>query len=324
MTTQKIYYKKVRDLGGIFSATFGFIKQNFKTLYGSLLFFAGPFLLVSACISGYLLGNNLALSNIFKGGANSFYLDHFIGYLTSMIFVFVGITVYNVILNKNLIENEKLQTQEPLTIHHTIQNFFGDFWRVLGNTLLLVVLMIISIVVIALVFGGLFALSGGAGSGNAGTVIMIVLAVILFFVFFLIFGPVLAFVPMAAIFVCQRDNLPIFAAIKKVLYYMKGNFWTTWMISFVGLMAYSLMAMIVQIPVYIISFITAFSKLKNVDGYTMQDNSTSILIVAVTAICSLLSYGVLVVYHLIINYHYTSLEEKKEGQSIMDKINQIQ
>jgi hypothetical protein len=44
----------------------------------------------------------------------------------------------------------------------------------------------------------------------------------------------------------------------------------------------------------------------------------------VTAISSLLSYGVMVVYHLIAIYQFTHLEEKKEGKSIIDRINQIQ
>jgi hypothetical protein len=38
MTEQKISYRKVRDLGGIFTAAFGFVKQNFKPFFGSILF----------------------------------------------------------------------------------------------------------------------------------------------------------------------------------------------------------------------------------------------------------------------------------------------
>jgi hypothetical protein len=323
MTTQKIYYKKVRDLGGIFSGSFGFIKQNFKPLYGSLLFFAGPFILVSACISGYMLGSNLGMSKILRGGIGAFYADNIVAYFLTITISFIGIAVYNVILNKNLIENEKLQSPEPLTINHSIQKFFADFWRILGNIFLLAILVIISVIVIALAFAGLYALIGG-GSGGTGAIIVTVLAVIILFVFFLIFGPILSFVPMATIFVCQRDRIPIFEGIRKVLYYLKGNFWNTWMISFVGILTYTIMAGIVQIPLAIISVITTFSNMKGGEGNSSGSDSTSIILVVATAISTLLSYGVMVIYHLIITYQYTSLEEKKEGVSILDKINQIQ
>ncbi len=322
MTDQKIYYKKVRDLGAIFSASFGFIKQNFKTLYGSLLFFAGPFLLVAACVSGYMLGSNLGINKLFKGGFASFYADNLVAYFISILLMFIGLNVYNVILNKNLIENEKLQNGEPLTITHIIQNFFFDFWRVMGSTLLLFFLLIISVIVIALVFGGLFALIG-TGAGNTGAIIATILGVIILLIFFLIFGPVLGFIPMAAIFVCQRDNISIFAAIRKVMFYMKGNFWNTWLVSFVGILTYTIMASIVQIPLMIITLMTTFSRMKVLGGNALAEDSNSILLIAVTAISSLLSHGVLVIYHLIVVYQYSNLEEKKEGVAIIDKINQI-
>ncbi|MBA3663349.1 MAG: hypothetical protein H0W61_03960 [Bacteroidetes bacterium] len=323
MTEQKIYYKRVRDLSGIFSATFGFIKQNFKTLYGSLLFFAGPFLLIAATLSAYLFGSNLGMNKLLRGGLTSFYGDLIGSYIISMGLVLIGLTIYNVILNRNLIENEKLQSGEPLTLAHSKTNFWPDFGRVLANSVLLILVLILFVVVIALVFGGIFALLGG-DRGASGAIILTVIVVILLFFALLIFGPILMFVPMAALFVCQRDSLSLFPAMGKVLRYMKNNFWMTWVISFVGFLAYSVLGFIVQIPVFIISMITAFSRIKSTVGYGLQDDSTPLLLVIIMAVCSLLSYGVLVVYHLINIYQYTSLEEKKEGSSIIDKINQIQ
>jgi hypothetical protein len=131
------------------------------------------------------------------------------------------------------------------------------------------------------------------------------------------------FVPLASLFVCQRDSINLFPAMGKVIGYMKNNFWNTWVVSMVGFLTYSLMASIAQIPAFIISMITAFSRIKSTVGYGVEDDSTPLLLVIVTAVSSLLSYGVMVIYHLIIVYQYTSLEEKKEGQSIMEKINQI-
>ncbi len=326
MTDQKIYLKKVRDLGGVFSATFGFIKQNFKTLYGSLLFFAGPFLLVAAVVSANMFGSNLGMSTLLKGGGlTSFYAGLIGSYAIMMSVMFVGITVYNVVLTKNLLENEKLQSGEQLNLSHSTTNFFPDFWRVLGNTLLLILVSVIFIVVIVFIFAGLFALAGGGGSGNTtGVIVLLVIFFLALFVVMIIFGPIISFIPLAALYVCQRDGLPIFAAIKKVLYYLKGNFWNTWVIVMVGFLTYAIMAAIVQIPMFIVTIISTFSRIKMNGDYSAGDNSTSILIIAVVSICTLLSHGVRVLFSLMVIYQYNSLEEKKEGVSIIDKINQIQ
>ena len=213
MDQQKIYYRKVRDLGGIFTATFAFIKQNFRPFFGGLLFLAGPFIIVASAISAYMMGSSMTFTKMVRN-LESFYGKLLFSYLFSMIFVFIGITIYNVILNKNLIENEKLKDGEPLTINHAITGFFSDFWRVLGNTIILVLVSIVVIAVIALAFGGVFALTGG-GSSNGGAIALVVLMVILLLIALLIFGPVLSFVPLAALFVCQRDRIGIFSAIKK-------------------------------------------------------------------------------------------------------------
>lgn len=322
MTEQKIYYRKVRDLGGIFTATFAFIKQNFKPFFGSLLFLAGPFFIVGSAISAYMMGSSMSFTKMVQH-MESFYGKLLVSYFFSMMFILIGITIYNVILNKNLIENEKLQSHEPLTINHSISGFFGDFWRVLGNMILLGLVSVVAFALIALAFGGLFALTGG-GSGNSGAIAIIVILVILLLVVILLFGPVLSFIPIAAMFVCQRDRINIFAAIKKVFYYLKGNFWMTWVISFVAIICYSVMGFIVQIPVLIITLITTFSRARSTIGYGEADESTPLLLVAVIIISSLLSYAVMSVYYLMTIYQYTNLEEKKEGSSIIEKINQIQ
>ncbi|MCW3076829.1 MAG: hypothetical protein JWO32_1438 [Bacteroidetes bacterium] len=323
MTEQKIYYKKVRYLGEIFSACFGFIKQNFKTLYGSLLFYAGPFLLIAATVSAYMFGSSLGMNKVFRGGLTGYYSDLIVSYFVSLAVMLIGITVYNVILNRNILENEKLLPGEQLTLNHATKNFWPDFWRILGNTLILIFVLIAAVIVLALLFAGIFGLLSGSNGSGTGAIVLTIIAGILMFIAFLIFGPILMFVPMAALFVCQRDGLSIFPSMGKVFRYMKNNFWNTWIVSFLGFLTYATLASVAQIPVFIITFITTFSRLKSTVGSGIEDSSPSLLLVVVTVISALLSYGIMVIYHLIIVYQYTSLEEKKEGASIIDKINQI-
>jgi uncharacterized membrane protein len=57
----------------------------------------------------------------------------------------------------------------------------------------------VATVVIVFVFAGIFALMGGGNS--TGSVILAVLGVIALFISMLLFGPILAYVPMATLFV---------------------------------------------------------------------------------------------------------------------------
>ncbi len=322
MTEQKISYRKVRDLGGIFSAAFGFIKQNFKPFFGSILFLAGPFIIVGAAVSAYMVGSSASVARMLRN-LDEFYGNIIVSYFFSMIFYFIGITIYNVVINKNILTNEKLEPGESLTLNHSMSNFFSDFWRMLGNMLLLTLFLIIGFVVIALVFGGLIALSGAGGGGSGGAIAITVIMVLVVFFGLLLFGPVLSYIPLAALFVCQRDRINIGAALRKVFYYLKGNFWMTWIVSMVALICYMVMGFFVQIPVFIISAASTFSRLKSAEAYA-DDGSTPLIMVIVIIISSLLSYCVMSVYYLMTVYQYTNLEEKKEGSAIIEKINQIQ
>jgi hypothetical protein len=318
MITQKINYKQVRDLGGIFSATFGFIKQNFKPLYGSLLFFAGPFLLIGALISSYMMRSAFTFTqSVLQNDLMGFYSQLIVAYVITILVMFIGITVYTVILNRNIIENENLQAGELLNIKLSTKSFWPDFWRILGNTLLLIIVFVIALFLIVLIVGGLIALAGSGGTG--GAVITGILLVLIMFAAFLIFGPILAFLGVTSIFVCQREETGIFFAMSRVFHYMRGNFWQTWSVNLVGLLTYSVMHLIVQLPAIIVTVISSTTRMRN----TEMDDSTSILLVVTTAISTLLGYGVMVFYHLIAVYQFTSLEEKKEGVSIIQKINQI-
>jgi len=322
MNNQKIYYRKVRDLGGVFGATFGFIKQNFKTFFGSLLLIAGTFLVASVTISTSLFGAMFS-ANLFKKGLSSFTGNLILNYALAMFLLFVGIVIYSTILNKNLIENEKLQQNETLTMKLVLANFFNDFWRMLGNVLLFVVISIIAIIAVALIFTGIGSLFS-FGGGTSGAIILAILLVLLAFALMVIFVPILSYIPIVSLFVCQRNRIPIFAAMRKVFYYLKGNFWSTWLVSFIALLSYSIMGFVAQIPVFIVTIITTFSRVKSTVGYGVAEESTPILLIVVTAVCSLLSYTVMSVYFLMSIYQYTTLEEKKEGTSIIEKINQIQ
>ena len=55
--SEKIEFRKVRDFGEVLNASITFIRQNFKSVMRSLLFIAGPFLLVGSVTPVITLAN---------------------------------------------------------------------------------------------------------------------------------------------------------------------------------------------------------------------------------------------------------------------------
>lgn len=309
----KITYRQARDISAVFSAAFGFGKQNFRAFFGSLFLLAGPLILAGTLLSSYLLRSDflatLKYNDSFK------YMSMLVNWSVILLAVSVGISIYNVALNRSLIVNENLPAEEKLSLSHIRHGFMHDYWHVLLNFILFFLSMLVFIVILVFVMMGVFSFLNGWGPLTA------TFAVLLTLVFFIVLVPVLAYMPVAAFFVCQRDRIHIFAATGKVFFYMRHNFWRTWALSTLALIAYSLMATIAQVPLFILGFISAMSR----SGASAQDgtNTVSILLVIATAICTLLSYGVMAFYYLMSIFHFTSLEEKKEGTAVLDRINQV-
>lgn len=309
-------FKKVRDLSGIFSVTFKFLKTNFKAFYGSIFLVAGPFLLIYSTVLIVALG--LGNSYINFRNFRSIDIGEILGiYGTMTALMLIGLSIYHVIVNKNIIEQQNVLPDEKLTVRKVMSNFFASYWPVLGNMLLFALVSLLILVFIGFLFAGIFYLFFNIGN-IFGVLMMLMLMGALF-----VFMPVLSYIPVAAFFVCQRDGLGIFTAISKVFKYMKGNFWNTWIVSFIALLTNSILSAIIRLPAMIMNFIDTLTRSSTLDNYTMISSSPSTATTIVTIISTLLSFGVLCIYHLMCIYHYGNLEESKEGSAMLDKINAI-
>jgi len=309
---EKISYRRTRDVGAVFSATFAFLKQNFKTFYGSILLFSGPFLFAGSMLTSFV---RMPLDGIFSG--LPFQVGNFLTVYTSTIMaLFLGIVIFMVVLNKNIIVNETLPADQKPTLSIIRYDFFLDFWRMLLNTLLFIaVLLFIGACLYGIFYIFFYLIDKMSYSGGLSSIFAILFSL----VFAIVLLPVIGFVPVGAFFICQRDGISIVTALAKVFYYLKGNFWTTWVLSLLAFITYFLMALIVQIPMIVMSLFTTFSRVSIVSFY----GDRSILILMVTAISTLLTYLVVALYYLLNIFHFTNLEEKKEGSRLIENIKQI-
>ncbi len=319
MTDQKIYYRRARTFGQVFTESFGYIKQNFKSFYGALLAFSLPFIIIMVLLLSYVVSSGIS-TNFGRFGGTSVLGEMFGVFFIIIILVLLMQAVYVTVINQHIILNEELPPGEKVTLNDIGKTFFSSFWRVLGNCMLLAILSIVFFVIYALVNAAISAAFSTMGVGG------ILLAAILQFFASLIISPVIGYVFISSLMVVQRDKVGVITALSKVFRYLKGNFWHTWCIAVVAYIISYLSSIVVMIPAIIFFVLQVVSRVKYGGGdFDTEISSTTIIIGSIVFIITIaLAMCVYALFFLMCNFQYTSLEEKKEGSSIIEKINQIQ
>lgn len=319
MIDQKIYYRKARTFGQVFTDSFGYIKQNFKSFYGAILAFSLPFIIIMVLLISLIISSGLPASfNRFGGGG--FFEDVFWVFFIIIILALLMQTVYVTVINEHIILNEQLPPGQTVKLNELGKTFFKSFWRVLGNCMLLALLSIVVFLIFGLVNAAISAVFATMGMGG------ILLAVLLQFCISLIITPVIGYIFISSLMVVQKDKVGIITALGKVFRYLKGNFWTTWCVAVVAYIISYLCSIVVMIPAIIFFVLQVATRVK----YGSQSFDTEISIVTIITgsvifvITIALAMCVYSLFFLMCNFQYTSLEEKKEGSSIIEKINQIQ
>ncbi len=320
MITEKISYKKVRDFGQVFGASFGYIKQNIKSLYGAIILYTLPPLSIITLLLIYLIKNSeiFSFGNLSSNGVVVSIL--FFLFIIMLVFLIIHCT-FLTIINKHLIDNENLGKDDYVNLTQVGKGFLKNFWPVLGNTLLLVFLSFIFGAILAIVFS-LFAFLISAGGLLGG------LFLLLFVMFYyLIVTPVLTYVFITIYFVMLKDKVGIITALIKVFKSLKGNFWSTWLVSFLGFVMCYIASGILAIPMAILFLFTVFTRFKDYTDPNSGTNNIGVTTLVIGAILFLVTillffmiYSVLI---LLCNFQYSSIEEKKTGTTINQLINSI-
>src|ERR1700751_197853 len=96
---EKIEFRKVRDFGALFNDGIAFLRINFKSFFGIILMVAGPFIILTGLLSGYmqslqskLVSTNLFSQNIF-GSYSGLLSANFIGTLSIFLLIYILTTL---------------------------------------------------------------------------------------------------------------------------------------------------------------------------------------------------------------------------------------
>lgn len=306
MDSEKISLLEARDFGETFNVSIKFLRQNFKLFFKSIIFIAGPFLLISSIAGAFYSSNAvnmISVRNMMVSNPLALYGWSFVLYILASVIanIILLATVFAFMLN--YLE----KGPNGFTVNEVAGTFIKNLGKIFVQFLVFTLIIILVIVVVVFVIAALSAIVPILG----------ILLGIAFFFGILIIGPPIMWQLSAAYLVRMHEGGGVFDSFGRTRQVMKDNFWWTWVIVVCSFIAVIIIGSIFMLPQFIYQMVLMVSNMK---GGTSE---TSISFLIVVAICTFFSSIIYSALHLIYGIHYFSLNEKKFGKGLMEKINEI-
>jgi hypothetical protein len=308
-----IEFQRTRDFSKKLNATFEFIRQNFKPLSKSILFIAGPAVLVGSLMAGSFIGEFLNLSQTAASDSESFTnfflsVNFWLQFILMFVFLTVSYVVAIATINCYLILYDQKKTNhiEPAEVWQRVRK---TFWPYLGTSFIFFILFVIAYLILLipvfvlasispfLVFFGVIFVVGG--------------------IFYLIVSVSLTY------FVQLYEQKNFFDAMTRSFKLVNsGKWWSTFGLITVLYLIMMTISYIFLIPYYAILFSTA---LHSVSSETALELSPSMKIWTIVFF-TLYYMAQLFMYALPnigIAFQYFNLVERTEARGLMSQIESL-
>ncbi len=315
-TFKAIEFAKPRDFSKKMNATIEFIKQNFKALFKSLLFIAGPPVLLSSILIGNFYGDYMGF--VTSSVQNPASVEDMQNYLLSagfwlqilgaVIFGFVAgaltlAVVYNYILEYDEKKTNKIEVND---IWLRVRSTIGMY---MGTMILYGIAMVVSYFVILIpIF--IFALSQSP--------VLIFFGVVLVFV-----GVVYVWINFSLIFIVRAyEKIGFFSAVSRSFYLIKSKWWSTFGVIFVTGFVQSTISSLFLIPWYVGFVVKMMHTVQN-KAFEEPSLLSELVNDAFFVLYFLVSFLLYVIPLVGISFQYFNLVELKESRGLMSKIDTI-
>lgn len=307
-----IEFHKARDFSQKINDTFEFLKQNYVPLIKSVLFIAGPPVLMGSLMMGSFVSDflNFTQDSFTNPGdsemAEKYFLsvNFWLQIVLAMIFLMVsGVASLSSINNYIILYGEKKSNQ--IEVAEVWARVKETFWMYMGTMFFFGLLLIVAYIIMLVPVAILSAISPVlVFFGVIGVIVGIL---------YLTFGASLTF------FVRAYEKTGFFEALKRSFYLVRRKWWSTFGLIFILAMIVSTMSYLFIIPWYIATIV---SSLHNVSTNAFQAPSFSWKLL--TIISFTLYYLAQMVLYSIPNvgiaFQYFNLVELKEAKGLMDEI----
>jgi hypothetical protein len=317
-TINTIEFQKARDFSQKMSATFDFIRQNFKPFAKSMLFIAGPPVILSSIFISDIFNRFMSMSMATTQGGMGGNVEDIQSYFTSstfwlqlagiLIFAWIGgvITIATTYGYMRLYSNKRSTNIEVSEVWAQVRE---TFWMHFGTLTLYFVVMFVLFLIMFIPLGVIIGLSSAAGP------------------FVAIFG-MLAFYAVAGLFsinlsmifiIRENEKIGFFNGLARLSFLIKNKMWSTFGIGVITILIQSTVSFLFFIPWYI-SFI--LSMLHSVEGGAYEEPTGVMAIVnSVFLVLYFVSNTLLYALPLIaLAFQYYNLVELKESTGLLNNI----
>lgn len=307
MNATYIELHKTRDFGKKLNATIEFLKQNFKPLFKSLLYIAGPFVIVGSIFITQIYSG--FFQNLMQGPES---YDLFEGNLTKIIITLIAAIVFLTLggtavigtVNEYIILYEKKKGPN-ITVPEVWERVKATFLTVLGTMILYAIVFAVAYVAIVIPIALMGALSGA---------LAVIGGIVAFCGFFYLL------VVLSHIFIIRAyEGISFSKAFSRCFFLIKEKWWSTFAILIVTGIIHNVISSIFFIPWYATTII---QMMHNLEGNSFSEPSLAMKIFTnVSLLLYFVSSYILYCIPLIaLAFQYFNLVERKEARGLMSKI----
>ena len=303
-----IEFHRTRDFSRKLNATFEFIKQNFKSLGKSILFIAGPPVLVASLVIGSFMSDFMSFAmtgNPAEEMENYFMSVSFWLQILLMIVFFTISGVMNIATINNYLQLYEIKRTNKIEVSEVWERVRNTFWTYFNTMMLFVVLGIATYIVLLIPVGILAVVSP----------VLVFLGGMFFFCGFiyLMFSVSLTFI------VRTYEKTGFFEAITRSFKLVKDKWWSTFGLITVLYLIMAVTSYIFMIPWYVF---TITSALHSTATGTLQEASSSMQILTIVffTLYYLAQMILTALPNVGIAFQYFNLVELKEAKGLMSQI----
>ncbi len=325
MNSQKIQFQEIRDFGQVFNTGFTFMRQHFKRIFMHLLSIGGPFLLVGVGVSALLMVRiqNWSSVSTAEGTSAGRSLGNLpfswneigLSYLINIVSFLVGFVMITAVINAYIkLYKESDEINPAIALSEIWTQVRKDFWYLTGQMILLYLTILI-------IFGSFFGLAFLAVTSGSGTGTKVALGILFFFGGLILFCYVMPY--LGGIFISQSyfERKGFFASMARTFYLIKDNWWLTFGLGFVNTIIMYAVFFVCYLPFYFVMMVSMITQAGR--GTTPDFSSLTWVMVGMTVFMTLGYMIMFIIHYVMAAVHYHNLLERKEGGSLLAKIQTI-
>lgn len=281
---QKISFYEKRDFGEKINVTFAFLRQNFAPLAKSILFIAGPAILLISVVAGIYQAT--VMDTTLESGTVDYLEILSQGSLTSFLSIFVSALLVTVVYAYLVLYIERAD-YDNITVAEVWERAKQHYLVVVVSTFVYSVLVLLGFML--LIIPGFIAIAA-----------------------------------LSFLFIIQiKEGLSLGAAFSRCFKLVSDNYLSTLGLIVVMTVLITIISMIVMLPFGIALGVPAFFSLTQETGPTDAEGIMKVVFIAFQALSSLLSYLLYAILLIAVAFQYANLVEKKEAAGLLESVHTI-